>query len=125
MAKNVILNILQDEDTQMSFEEACPSNWQWLSYLLEEGGPKQVNLEELHKALAEYVAEVKKDQDDLPEWWATVDVAVDQFKKRLAELVSEEDFEMGNVVLKAGEWAVEYDHCFGVIIMIMDDGQEE
>lgn len=123
MAKNIILNILCEEDQTMSFEEACPSNWKWLSYMLAEGNLPQVDKADLLAALDEYVAELKKDQEAETEWLATVDKTVEQFKQRYNELFTEEEEEMGWVVCMAGQWAVEYDSCFGVIVCIDKDDE--
>lgn len=125
MAKNIILNILCEEDQDMSFEEACPSTWMWLSYLLQDGGLPQVEPEELVALLEAYVLELKKDQDAETEWLASVDKVVDEFKQRFTELVSDEAYDMGQIVLMAGEWAVEYDSCFAVMIMDMTEEGEE
>lgn len=125
MAKNIILNILCEEDQSMSFEEACPSNWKWLSYMLAEGNLPQVDRADLQAALDEYVAELKKDQDNEIEWLSTVDKTVEQFKQRLNELVDAHDEDMGWVVCMAGQWSVEYDSCFGVMICIDKDDEEE
>lgn len=125
MAKNIILNIVCDEDQEMSFEEACPSNWQWLSYMLQDGGLPSVDLEDLNDALDAYVLELKKDQDAETEWLASVDEAVEQFKQRFSELVSNEAFDMGQIALMAGDWSVEYDHCFAVMIMDASEEDEE
>lgn len=130
MAKNLVLNITCDEDTAMSFEQEALGSWKWLNYFLGESGDSVpeafCSKEELMEAVNKYVAEVKSSwADAAADWYASIDKVVAEFEAAFDALVTENDLDMGWVMLRGAEWAVEVDHCFGVIVMIDRDQDDE
>lgn len=120
MAANIVVELLRDEDGEISVNKHSLGEWNWLGYVLEgsqHGGMCPIDFPDWAYVEGMLKTQFEKFQQD--EGGMATDSEWEQLKKEYIDTVKEDVEEaIGNTTLtflQIGGYAVEYDNCMVVI----------
>ena len=122
MVKNLVLNVCVGEDGEMYVEVVGLSKFEWLDNMLDGvmgvGGGVGKEFDEVVKELDVWLKEeVSKYDVELKDMVVKLEKLVEEFKEKLKEFVGDEE---DGLILFGGNWGVEYDNNYGVVLKLYE-----
>ena len=127
MSKNVVVELIRDEDGSIAVNKCSMGEWNWMAYIMpgsQQGGIEPIdfdNWEQVETRLNEQFSQFQKDETESgfyeAEWQGIKEEYINTVKNDIAQAIKDYHLQF----IQIGGYSVEYDNCIIVVYGIQSD----